>query len=189
MLYEFRIGPFIWRYQTDEKGLTARSGPYVKSVAWEDVIAAGLSPKKKMAIPRGFPVTSRIFPGLEKLAPAARNIQASTELILIAYRPRARGRKLLTLNILNSGELRDSFVNELRERLRGRWLGEGINLLELRQTLGFSNRWIMPAMVAGMALVALTMFGWWYLQSRFWIFFPIVGFLTYLVYRWRACRR
>ena len=183
MRYDFLIGPFNWNFQLSDDGITISSDVSNRYIAWSDVTGAGISPKKGIRRSPGMPASDDIFPGLGRLDGFARRMQDTTELLLIAYRGAHGGKKLVTLNIPNSGETLDSLVDDLSSRLGDRWIGDGMDQLELRKALGFSNWWIMPAAAASVTVVAAALLGWWYLQDKFWIPLAVVTVVIFVVTR------
>jgi hypothetical protein len=167
MHYDFLIGRFIWNVQLDDNGMYVRSGTKERHVSWSELTGAGISAKRTARRTPGLPTGVAIFPGLGMLDEFARRMRDTTELLLIAYRDASGGKKLLTMNIPSSGDIRDSLVDELRGRLGARWLGDGFDQLALRKALGLSNWWVKPAAAAAVTVVAAMLFGWWYLLFTF----------------------
>lgn len=179
--YDFLIGPFNWKYELGDNGMTVSTAISNESIAWHNVTGAGISPKKGGRRHSSIPADNDIFPGLGRLAGFAGKMEGTTELLLVSCRSSNSKIKLLTLNIHNTGKTRDSLVADLRSRLGDRWIGEGIDQFELRKTLGFSNWWTIPAATVSVGVAALSLLGWWYLQDKFWLPMAAVASITFII--------
>jgi hypothetical protein len=162
MTYQFVIGPVAWEYRTEDLCFTAKCGPIAQNVRWDDVLSAGLSPKRAIVLPPDFP--TGVLPGLGTLARRAEQLTATTQHLWMLRRI-GRGRKLAVFNIPKEGEEQNALVSELRSRLADRWVNDTMDLLQVRRKFGISNRWIYPSVAMLMLVALFFVLAWQYVQN------------------------
>ena len=130
-------------------------------IPWEGITAAGLARVQGPALtPSGDPL-----PGMGRLSAAARGLTQRNRLLLIG-RSRTRGRpRALTVPLPAEDPNALLLVEELRNRLGSRWLGEDRDQRELKRELGAAYPlWYWPvgvAFVLGVVAVMLPAMAAW----------------------------